>query len=507
MSFKEIKVLRQAGKLDEALQMANQAMEAEPENIWNKRAAVWVFYDYLKKYAQPDSYHAFKENLIKIKNLQLPENEKMVFDNCAWQIGSMVFGLQKTENVEYGKINEIFEIIKDFHFSKPSEAYSFIFKAFHKGYQNWSSYLTFADWWNLENLRPEDYLKEEFNGKKIMSVAEQAYIAYSKKLLEGEPVDPFGEQRVIDKAKIQSFLPQLDALIEKHPDYQYPPYFKAKLLLALGSDGNVLSAFLPFAKQKRNDFWVWELMAEILNNDKDLQFACFCKALSLKTHEDFLVKLRQNFAGMLIERNLLNEAKTEIQTVIATRSKNEWKLPSQIIQWTEQEWYNVAIAKRDNHDLYSNHVKIAEDVLFQDIPEEVVVVEFVNEHKGMLNFVKNQKKFGFFKYASHIEKPQIGHLLKVRFNGEGQDTFYKVLTVSKVDTGLSSEALREFQGVLKVVVTQNFGFVEDIFIEPKLIQENNLRDGCITEGKAILSFNRKKSSWGWKAILIVTAQL
>jgi len=49
MSFKEINELRQAGKLDEALQMANQALETEPENIWNKRAAAWVYYDYIKK--------------------------------------------------------------------------------------------------------------------------------------------------------------------------------------------------------------------------------------------------------------------------------------------------------------------------------------------------------------------------------------------------------------------------------------------------------------------------
>ena len=113
MSFKEIKELRQAGKLDEALQMANQALETEPENIWNKRAAAWVYYDYLKKTAQPALFEAFKENLIKIKELQLPEDEKMVFDNCAWQIGSLVFGLQKVEHVDYGKINELFEIINN----------------------------------------------------------------------------------------------------------------------------------------------------------------------------------------------------------------------------------------------------------------------------------------------------------------------------------------------------------------------------------------------------------
>ena len=63
MSFKEIKELRQAGKLDEALQMAHHVLEAEPDNIWNKRAAAWVYYDYLKKNAQSGSIEAFKENL------------------------------------------------------------------------------------------------------------------------------------------------------------------------------------------------------------------------------------------------------------------------------------------------------------------------------------------------------------------------------------------------------------------------------------------------------------
>ena len=78
MSFKEIKEKRQEGKLDEALQMAQQALEAEPENIWNKRAAAWVYYDYLKKNAQPESFEAFKKNLIRIKDLQLPKLDLFV---------------------------------------------------------------------------------------------------------------------------------------------------------------------------------------------------------------------------------------------------------------------------------------------------------------------------------------------------------------------------------------------------------------------------------------------
>jgi hypothetical protein len=502
MSFKEVNELRQAGKLDEALQMANQALNVEPDNIWNKRAAAWVYYELLKKHSKPDSFKEFKENLIKIKDLQLPEDEKMVFDNCAWQIGSLAFGLHKVARVDYGKINELLEIIKDFHFTKPSEAYSFIYKAFHKGYQNWPNYLIFADWWNFENFRSEDYLNEEFKGKKTMSIAEQAYIAYSKKLLEGEPLDSFGQQTVINQDKVQLFLPKLEAIIEKNPDYQYPPYFNVKLLLASGNDKNVLSAFLPFAKQKKNDFWVWELMAEVFSKDQDIQFACFCKALSLKTPEDFLVKLRQTFAKILIEKGMFNEAKTEIKQVIATREKHEWKLPNQITQWTEQDWYKSASATKSNQDLYAKHIKKAEGVLFQDTPEELIVVEFVNEKKSMLNFVKDKLKNGFFNYAGHLTNPQIGDNLQVRFKEEGQDGFYKILTAKKADPNLTSDAIKVFEGTLKIIPPSNFGFLHDVFLEPKMIHENNLEDGQNLTVKAILSFNKKKKEWGWKAIQV-----
>lgn len=502
MSFKEIKELRQAGKLDDALQMANQALEAEPENIWNKRAAAWVYYDYLKKYAQPEQYEALKGYLIKISDLQLPEDEKMVFDNCAWQIGSLVFSLQKAEHVDFGRINELFDLIRTFHFTKPSEAYSFIYKAFHKGYQNWSSYLTFADWWNFENLSSQDYIKEDFNGKKMMSIAEQAYIAYSKKLLEGIPLDSFGQQREIDKDKILSFLPKLDSLIEKHPDYQYPPYFKAKLLLALGNDENVLSAFLPFAKQKRNDFWVWELMAEIFLENKEIQFACYCKALSLKTPEDFLIKLRQSFAEMLIHKGMYNEAKTEILKVISTREKHQWKIPSQISQWIETEWYKSETAKKDNSDLYLRHAKQAEEILFQDIPEEVIVVEFVNRDKQMITFVKNRSHHGFFSYKSYLQRPEIGEVYKARFSEVSKDGFHKLLSITKANESDQPEALKKFEGDLKVNEKGNFGFVDDVFFDPKFIEKLNLKDNETIKGTAFLSFNKKKEQWGWKVLSI-----
>lgn len=432
MSFREINELRKEGNLEEALNMVNRDLENEPDNIWIKRAASWVYYAYIKENAKPENYETFMQYLQKLKNLDIPEDDVMVYDNVAWQIGSMVYALQKEEHPDYRKFDAIFATIRMFHFKVPSKSYSFLFKSFIKLSEGWQGFLDFVDWWNLDNFRQEDFVKEELNGRSMPSLAERAYMAYAKKLIEGESADQFGHHRAIDKERISAFLPKLELLIEQHPDFQYLPFYKAKLLLTMGDNEDALSAFRPFARQKKNEFWVWELMAEIFSDDDELQMACYCKALSLGTKEDFLVKLRQAFAAFLVERKMYNEAKTEIEIVLDTRQKNKWGIPGQINQWKNESWYQSAEAKRNNAELYRKYKSKAEEILFQDIPEVVVVVKFVNTDKKIINFVKDKNTAGFFNFSGLIDKPVVGDILKVRFNGKLRKGFNKVLTVKKV---------------------------------------------------------------------------
>ena len=91
MPFKEVKELRKSGRLEEALAMANLDLEKEPANIWNKRSIAWVYHDYLKEYATKDDFEKFNGYLIKLIELELPSDEKMVFDTCAYQIGKLIF--------------------------------------------------------------------------------------------------------------------------------------------------------------------------------------------------------------------------------------------------------------------------------------------------------------------------------------------------------------------------------------------------------------------------------
>jgi tetratricopeptide (TPR) repeat protein len=504
MSYKKVKELRQAGKLDEALLLAIETLEANPNDIWNKRSLAWVYYALLKSNSKSNDFPLMIDYLLKIKELELPNDEKMIFDNCAWTIGSFLFAANKTGNVDISKVMSLHNAIKEFSFTKPSESYSFLFKAFHKILSQSYSYVEVADWWNFENFREEDFENEIVNDKMNISFVESSYVHYAKILLDGKPTNSEWNNKIIDKEKLQVFLQKLDVLISQHPKYQYPPYYKAKILMTLGNGENVLSVFLPFAKQKRNDFWVWELLGSIVEENADLKFACYCKALLLNSPDEFLIKLRQNLVPMLLSREFFAEAKTEIEKIITVREKNKWKISNEIINWKAQEWFIDAKVKKNNRDLYLKYYKEAEDLLYSDIEEEIVVVDFVNENKKMLNFVKNESVAGFFKYENHLTKPYIGQFLKVRFNGNNKEMFYKVLTVRDANVDVSdSNLVKEVEGELKIRELQNFGFLGDVFIDHKMIEKNKLNHGQKIRIRAVKSYNNVKKNIGWKCIEII----
>ncbi|MFD2514213.1 DUF7017 domain-containing protein [Pontibacter locisalis] len=519
MSFNEVKSLRQSGKLEEAYSLAKQDLEAKPHDVWNKRSMAWVLYDLLKQNASAESYDTFISYLKELKDLELPEDEKMVFDNTAWQVGKMIYQLLKENDqitiagesyqlahqrqIDINKIKPVFEIVQSFHFTKPSEGYSFLFKAFHKSFKDRFDYVELVDWWNLDSFGKDDFQQETLpNGKNVMALAEQAYIAYAKKLLEGYKADPFTSGYSGDKPKLGAFLVKLDEVIDSYPELQYPPYYKAQILLAVGDSENVLSAFLPFAKKKRNDFWVWDLLADIFQDDEEKRIACLCRAMLCRTQEDFLSKIREKLAAYFISKGFYNEARTEIKIIVDTRVSNGWKVSNKVQQWQSAQWYTSAEPFRNNMKFYRGHSAVADNILFADTPAELAVIEFVNSDKKIANFIINQKKHGFFKYDRFFKSLEIGDVVEVRLSNDGDGNRYKLLTAGKTNQQPNDAILRLFKGNLRKKEGQEFAFVDDIFIEPKLVKELNMSSDSQIFGKALLSYNKKKDSWGWKAISV-----
>ncbi len=524
MPAKEIKELRKAGKTDEAYLMAKAELDeligafsfaeglseedkkavvnSDNKVLWARRNISWVLFDYLKANAQLNKIDNFIRYLSEVTSLDLPENETMLFDQLAWQVGKVVFAIMKSSDnagalpkfVLFPQAGyDILQIAKTFSYSKPSEAYSFLFKAFHKLLKEWDKYFELADWWGFENFRKEDFDKEKIpNGKDVMSIAEQAFIAYAKHLL------PKNNDKFVDIEKIKAFIPKLDKVIDDHPEFQYPPYFKAKLLLALGDKENMLSALLPFARKKLNDFWVWEVLSEALN-DEDQILSCYCKALLCRTPEEFLVGIRQRMAALLIRKGFFKEAKKEIELLVIARTEKEFKIPVVVANWMKQDWFINGPSKDNNIDFYKQHQVAAEALLFSDFPEYEIVVDFVNSDKKILNFVSVDNQSGFFKYDRFITDVNIGDVLNVRFKEKKAEGPQQVYSISKANgPGASSSLLKSVSGTVRIAVGKNFGFIDDAYIHPSTVKASNLSNGLIVKGQAVRTYNSEKKEWGWK---------
>ena len=500
MSFKAVKELRTSGKLEEALVMALADLEVDSANVWNIRSISWVYYEFVKSNASVLNYEPFLSYIQKIMDLEIEGDDAiMLHENIAFQIGKMVYAVYKEQEVDFNKIDTLFAISKNLIIGKPSKSNSSLIKAFLKGGKSWPKLIDFIDFFGFDSFQESDFQPEEYNGRAISSTVEKYYNAYSKNLIDMSK-DGFTSPGLPQNFMLE-FLPKLNAVIEKNPEYQFLPYFKAKMLIFLNRKDEVLEAFLPFAKRKKSEFWVWEVLAETFEKMDENCFACHCKALSLTSPEEYLVGLRKDFAEMLISRGLFAEAKYEIMKLNDTRSKKGWKIPNDVLAIMNLPWYSPTQENKNNQTFYLQFSYLAEALLYQDSKEEIVVVEFVNNDKNVLNFVKDETKHGFFSFKGMLQKPVIGDVLKVRFDGNGKDGRYLVLSISK-DNSLDSTAVKPFVGKVKKAIDKDFAFIDNYFVEPRLVSKYLLANEQEVTGRAILSFNKLKEKWGWKVFEI-----
>ena len=495
MPAKEIKELRQAGKLEEAYAMAKAELEADLANVWGKRNLSWVLYAQLDELAS--NLDAFLAKIKEVKELDLPASEEMFFDNISIVISKAARAITHEATLDINKIHRLFDSIKELSLKRNSKWFSVLFNAMHKGMKESNRYIEFADWWDFKNFRPEDFQKEKMpNGKEVMAVAEQAYIAYAKHLL---PKQYQNGEIIFNKEKALAFLPILSEIVDTYPQFQYPAYFNAKLLLALGDKDHMLSALLPFAKKKRNDFWVWEILAEAFSNDSDKIFACYCKALSCKSPEEMVVNLRQKMAVILISKKLFNEAKTEIVLLTEARNIQGYKIPNEVLSWQSHDWYNTAISQKSNFGFYKQFTSAAESLLFSDTPEEMIFVDFVNSDRKILNFIATDSKFGYFKYERFFRDIKVGDVLKVRFQGGSNEGMHQLYTAVKIqDDTYKQNFMKEISGIVRIPLGKQFGFIDDVFIHPSTVNKLKLANGVNFTGKAMKSYNQDKKQWGWK---------
>lgn len=260
-----------------------------------------------------------------------------------WDIRAFIADKNKPANDINPIMDTLFDIICDMPIRQQCDAFSALINTILHRATTWEKLGKFACWCGFDDLRPQDF--DPFlnkNGKRVMALAEQLDIKMAKFLLEKN-----------DTQQIRSFIPQQESFSQNHKQYVYPPYYLAKMYLAVEEYDKAYSVLLPFVQKKSQDFWVWELLSETVT-DENLQLAYYCKALLCKADAKMKVNLFQNAAMTFAKAKRYNDARYLIDEASRVRQTNHWALTTSLLDMMRQPWYATAKSAQDREWMMRN---------------------------------------------------------------------------------------------------------------------------------------------------------
>ncbi|MBP3041031.1 hypothetical protein J9303_16315 [Bacillaceae bacterium Marseille-Q3522] len=351
------------------------------------------------------------------------------------------------------------------------------------------------EWFDRFDYQFSSFTNEQGEIIKVRPLAERVLNLYAKRLISTDGVN---------STAIQHFLAILERELSKNPTYEWLPYYKIKLLIKNNNHEGALEDLTTFALQKSKDFWVWDLLSEVVPDDKKL--ACFCKGLLCKSQPEMLVSLQEKAIPRLVALELFSNAKFEVDACIASRTKKGWPISAELIKWKSEAWYSKA-EPIDNRDGLREYAKEAEKLVYKMLPETSVFVTYINEGKGVIHFAffhsDKSIKGGYF-YMDSIEesidwKTDQSYKFKMVEDSKRENLF-RVYEVLVGDENFVENFIQSGSGYIEKEDRNPFAFVDDAFISVKLVEQWNLSNGEKIEYEKKRSFNRKKNSWSWSVV-------
>lgn len=498
-NIKDIITLCKSGQIDEALKKASDEFEASPNDVWVQRSMGWALYYQVRSdldHGQAEQFFIHAESLLNL-SLLTSEQDAMIIDNLLWKLAEFLKSSLK-DNVAFAE--RVFDIVCTHRFH-PSKAYSFLLKCF-LAFKGWDKMQACLEWWNLDNLMQEDYVPFNLdNGRIIMSLAEQAYIAYAKVLLLNHDIE-----------QIRAFTPKIETLADQYPDMTYPGYFCGKLLLADGANRDeALKSVMPFVYKKMSEFWVWQLLSEIYKDEPDTQLACLIRATTCNTQETFLGKVRMRLAQLYVARGEYGHARYQIDKVADCYQQQGWHIPHELedlMRWPEVK---EGSPRRKASVPFQ---KLTNAILKSEAQEHIAIVTYVNTKMGGAHVIYGVHKHLMLKDKYLDEPIHEGMLLRL-YLYEKRGGVVRVVSVERGDAmdihiPKTSYYIKELKGTVCRKNEASFAFINQgsisCYISPVLVEKYNLKNGSQASFIAALVYNKKKDTWNWNAVAQLDAE-
>lgn len=256
------------------------------------------------------------------------------------------------------------EVKNDYH----SKILSIILKKLPE--ERTSEFLSLFEKWGFNHFMENDWKREKYEDKDIPSLVEKAVSRYVKALKAQQYRD------VND-----TFLELLKEAIDKYPDHDQLERNLALIKIAQGEKEEALVIYRKLVL-KLNKFYIWKELADA-TEDKNLKISALCKAILSEPKDEFLGDVHLSLAKLLIEEELFDVAKQELNTFKDTYQTHEWK-PKEDYYILSRLIPHSVEATGDNRRFYTDHLLPAEEFVYSDIEWTTMVVSdiFVQEKNG-----------------------------------------------------------------------------------------------------------------------------
>ena len=408
MTIKEITALRKAGRLDEALQAAENEF-AQNANNFTAGALFWCLNDICKKetsqdtiaslyermkllyedYCSGDEYMPKSLNVIerrldpiskelkdaseKARNGLLTEDviqichnlfengdlNKNIYRDFGWLI---FYNLKNTPVNDSTKRKQLLQYYLELELPRPELLHSLILSEAVKVEKNTPLQFRIRDFMNLwgwGNLRPDDWAQYQTdNGNTVTSLVEKLISVYAKEVKTDNVKSP------------DEFIILVDEALTKFPNNQNMPLYKAIVLMSLGKKDEALEYYKKLILKSPSKCYLWNQASELVE-EVDLKIALLCKAISVERDESFIGGCRLNLAKALIVKKMMTNAKYELEKYRAFYVQQGWGL--------KQEYHNIELKIpqdtqiKDNNVLYDEYIPQAEEFIYSALPSQFAI--------------------------------------------------------------------------------------------------------------------------------------
>lgn len=522
MSFTQVNELRKNGRLNEAYEMAMEDLNQAPDDVWAARALFWAMHDIahaearqgyvdraselagrmeallpqmgqsdreeddalperalarLIRHLQPfyaDVKMAYQEarngdtippydfivRLIQDRQLTEPLHER-----AGWIICNHLWKQQ-----QYMPATEARQALAHYiglaGVQRPSSLHSHILMAalrLAKRFPSEFNFAAFLDLWGEDKFMPGDWQRvSSKKGKPVTypSLVEQAisgYINFKKQTHDLEYRD--------------SFVALLEQVVEKFPDKDEYKRYLSLHLFRMGDKERSLELHRQLA-MTLDRYYVWHELAQMFTHDLDMKTSALCKALSLKTPENFVCDIHRELGWELAREGNMSAALRELETYRADREQFGWPRTWRYEQ-LRKRIPDDTVATGGNAALYAERAQTITDWVFKDVPQQAaVVVTRYNDNQGRF-MAKLAIQGGRKMLVKSSKLPADSRYLAVRLNDENGRL--KLLTVNAAERNdIVPQFAESVTGNVRIMQGQadkQYGFVEGCFVPGHLLKD------------------------------------